>query len=318
MLKLGLISNPRSQQNKRGMPRLQAAAEAVPGLLHHRLEEVAELPEVLRDFARREVGLLAVAGGDGTVQAAMTELLEQRAYGENPPVLALLPRGMTNMTAADVGLRGSPGRILQRLKGFADRGQLEPHLRRRPILRLEGMADAPPQRGMFFGAAGIYQAIEICRRRVHSLGIEADWAAGLTIAGLLLGWALGTSRDSVPGETIATRFDDGAEVSQHELLVLVTTLDRLVVGSRPFWNQGSGPLRYSAIAHPPQRLLLHAPKVLYGGRRRRLPESYRSRGASEIAFRLQGPFTLDGQMYTPDPDRPLRLSADDWLSFLRF
>lgn len=318
MLKVGLVSNPRSQQNKRGMPRLQAAADALPDLLHHRLGDVAEIPQVLRDFARHEVGILAVAGGDGTVQAVMTSLLEERPYGARPPLLALLPRGMTNMTAADVGLRGRPGRILQRLTALARNGEIERHLRHRPILRLEGMADAPPQRGMFFGAAGIHQAIEICRRRVHALGIEADWAAGLTIAGLLFGWALGTSRDAVPGETIATAFDGASPSERHELLVLVTTLDRLVVGSRPFWNQDGGPLRYTAIAHPPRRLLWHAPRVLYGGRTRRLPEGYRSRGAQRIELELREPFTLDGQFYQPDPSRPLRITADDSLSFLRF
>lgn len=318
MLALGLISNPRSQQNKRGMPRLQAAADALPGLRHHRLEAIGELPEVLADFARREIGILAVAGGDGTVQAAMTELLERRPFGERPPVLALLPRGMTNMTAADVGLRGGPERNLRRLGALAAEGGLEPHLRRRAILRLEGIAGTPPQRGMFFGAAGIQQAIEICRRRVHSLGAEANWAAGLTLAGLLLGWALGTSRDALAGEPVGTAFDGGPESLRQELLVLVTTLDRLVLGSRPFWNQGGGPLRYSAVAHPPERLLLQVRKVLYGGERRRLPEGYRSRGAETVTLRLQGAFTLDGERYEPDPARPLLISAADSLSFLRF
>src|SRR5690625_961951 len=193
MHKIGLISNPRSQQNKRGMPHLQRAADALPDLLQHRLEAVREIPEVLRDFARREVTILAIAGGDGTVQAVMTELLEMRPFGAQQPLLALLPRAMTNMTAADVGLRGRPAPVLRRLLRLAQQDELRRHLRRRAILRLQGIAQTPPQRGMFFGAAAIYQAIEICRRRVHALGFEADWAAGVTIAGLLLGWALGTS-----------------------------------------------------------------------------------------------------------------------------
>ena len=307
MHKIGLISNPRSQQNKRGMPRLQAAADDFPDLLHHRLDDVGEISDLLRDFARQEVGIVAVAGGDGTTQAAMTHLLEEKAFGDRQPLLALLPRGMTNMTAADVGLRGKPEKVLRRLHKIAQRDDLSRYLRRRPILRLDGMADAPPQRGMFFGAAAIHQAIEICRERVHALGIEADWAAALTIGGLLLGWATGKERDSFPGEMIGTALDGGEERVRRELLVLVTTLDRLVVGSRPFWNQGDGPLRCTAIAHPPEKLLLNARKVLYGRRQRKLPASYRSRGAHSIDLRLQGPFTLDGQFYHPDPARPLRI-----------
>jgi len=316
--KIGLISNPRSQQNKRGMPRLQAAAAEIPDLLHHRLDDVGEMSEVLRDFARQEVDILAVAGGDGTTQAAMTHLLEERPYGTRQPLLALLPRGMTNMTAADVGLRGQPARVLRRLYKLSKRDDLSRYLRRRPILRLEGMADASPQRGMFFGAAAIHQAIEICRERVHALGFEADWAAAFTIGGLLLGWAIGSERDSFPGEMIGTALDGRDEGLRRELLVLVTTLDRLVVGSRPFWNQGQGPLRYSAIAHPPERLLLNARKVLYGPRARKLPPGYRSRGAHSLELHLEGPFTLDGQFYQPDPARPLRITAENSLTFLRF
>lgn len=318
MHKIGLISNPRSQQNKRGMPRLQAAADDIPDLLHHRLDDVAEMPDVLEKFARQKVSIVAVAGGDGTTQAAMTHLLEDRPYGEEQPLLALLPRGMTNMTAADVGLRGKPEKVLRRLHKISKREDLSRYLRCRPILRLDGMADAPPQRGMFFGAAAIHKAIEICRERVHALGIEADWAAAFTIGGLLLGWATGKERDSFPGEMIGTALDGGEEVLRRELLVLVTTLDRLVVGSRPFWNQGAEPMRCTAIAHPPEKLLLNARKVLYGPRERKLPPSYRSRSAHRIDLRLQGPFTLDGQFYHPDPDRPLQISAEDSLTFLRF
>ncbi|HLW26260.1 MAG TPA: diacylglycerol kinase family protein [Kiloniellales bacterium] len=318
MFKIGLISNPRSQQNKRGMPRLQAAADTIPGILHHRLGDVAEISDVLKEFARKEVSIVAVAGGDGTTQATMTHLLEERPYGEEQPLLALLPRGMTNMTAADVGLRGKPEKVLRRLNKLSKRDDLSRYLRRRPILRLEGMADAPPQRGMFFGAAAIYKAIEICRERVHALGIEADWAAAFTIGGLLLGWATGKERDSFPGEMIGTALDGGEEVMRRELLVLVTTLDRLVVGSRPFWNQGTAPLRCTAIAHPPERLLWNARRVLYGPRERSLPQGYRSCSAHRIDLRLQGPFTLDGQFYHPSPDRPLEITADDSLTFLRF
>ena len=68
MHKIGLISNPRSQQNKRGMPRQQAAADDIPDLLHHRLDDVAEMPDVLEKFARQKVSIVAVAGGDGTMR----------------------------------------------------------------------------------------------------------------------------------------------------------------------------------------------------------------------------------------------------------
>ena len=54
-------------------------------------------------------------------------------------------------------------------------------------------------------------------------------------------------------------------------LVLATTLDRLMLWSRPFWNYDGQPIRYTGIAYPPEHLVRSAPKVLYGWRRPNLP-----------------------------------------------
>lgn len=315
----GLVSNPLSQQNKQGMGRLEAVADDFPGLHHERLGTIEDLPAALDRLARSGVDLLILNGGDGTVQAAMTEVLERRPWGNNPPVFALLQGGMTNMTAVDVGLRGRPAKALAQLRARLADNTLEPALRRRRILRLEGALETAPQRGMFFGAAAIYQAIQLCRNKVHPLNIEADWAAGLTLARLLAGWVFGgKSRGEIHGETITTAIDGTPGETRHELLAIATTLDRLVLGSQPFWNQNGEPLRYTAICHPPQSLLRHSLRVLYGGNERRLPEAcYRSCGAEVLELTLEGPFTLDGQFHEPDPQRPLRLSAPDHLDFVR-
>ncbi|WP_040488128.1 diacylglycerol kinase family protein [Fodinicurvata sediminis] len=315
----GLVSNPLSQQNKQGMDQLEAAVDAFPGLHYERLDHFEDLPAALDRLAAAGVELLLVNGGDGTVQAVMTEVLERRPWGETPPVFGLLHGGMTNMTAVDVGLRGKPHRGLARLRKRLADGNLDSALCRRYVLRLEGALNTPPQRGMFFGAAAIYQAIQLCRTEVHPLKIEADWAAGLTLARLLGGWVFGgKSREAIRGETITAAFDQGASETRRELLAIATTLDRLVVGSRPFWNQQGEPLRYTSICYPPKGLLRHSLKVLYGGNERRLPKDcYRSRGADSVELELEGPFTLDGQFHEPDPQRPLRVSAPDSLDFVK-
>ncbi|MGM0560969.1 MAG: diacylglycerol kinase family protein [Pseudomonadota bacterium] len=315
----GLVSNPLSQQNKQGMDRLEKAVDAFPELHYERLDRFEDLPTALDRLAATGVDLLLINGGDGTVQAVMTEVLERRPWGDTPPVFCLLHGGMTNMTAVDVGLSGKPHKALERLRKRLADGNLGSKLSRRRILRLEGALDTPPQRGMFFGAAAIYQAIQLCRSEVHPLKIEADWAAGLTLLRLLAGWVFGgKSREAIRGETITAAFDQEPGKTRRELLAVATTLDRLVVGSRPFWNQQGEPLRYTSICYPPKGLLRHSLKVLYGGNERRLPEDcYRSRGAESVELELEGPFTLDGQFHEPDPQRPLRLSAPDALDFVK-
>jgi len=259
-----------------------------------------------------------VNGGDGTLQAVLTTLLEDRPF-ERLPLLAVLPRGMTNMSACDVGLSGRPHQALAKLADLSRRRGLASCIASRQVLRLENIPNSPVQRGMFFGAGGICRAIEYCRAKVHPWRVEADWAAGLTLIGLLASWRLhGGRSDVISGETVHLSLDNGPETSAELLLALATTLDRLVMRSRPFWHHEGEPVRYTAIAYPPAHLLASARQVLYGGNERDLPaSSYTSRGAHAIRLRFDGRFTLDGQMFDASADEPLVITAPDRLDFVR-
>jgi hypothetical protein len=137
--------------------------------------------------------------------------------------------------------------------------------------------------------------------------------------GLLASWMLhGGRSEVVTGQTIHVSLDNAAESSEELLLALATTLDRLVMKSKPFWHQTGEPLRYTAIAYPPKHLLRSARKVLYGDNERDLPAPcYTSRGAHSIRLRFDGRFTLDGQMFDTVADEPLVVSAPDRVDFMR-
>jgi diacylglycerol kinase family enzyme len=165
MMRVGAIDNPHSHRNKQRASGLEAAAREVEGFCYAPLDDMADLPTILADLARKDLELLVISGGDGTVQAVLTELIEARPF-EQLPTLAILPRGMTNMTASDIGIGGDKG--LRRLFQHCRSGELSGHLHRRHLLRLENIRDYGPQVGMFFGGAGIYRAIETCRQSIHS------------------------------------------------------------------------------------------------------------------------------------------------------
>jgi diacylglycerol kinase (ATP) len=317
MMRIGLISNPHSQRNRRGFDVLHAASAGIPDLLQREVEGAGSLATILEEFAAREVGLLVVSGGDGTVQRTLTELLEGRPF-ERLPSVAILPRGMANMTASDVGLRGRSATALHRLLKRAQTGDLGRSVVRRNILRVENIQDSPPQRCLFFGAAAIYDAIELCCRHVYARGLKGNLGMGLTLGGLLLSSLLSRSDGALRAHDIAVAVDAQPAVQARRLLVLATTLERLILRSRPFWNQGKGTIRFTSITHPPFHLIRSAPKVLYGWRRATLSEDhYFSCGAERIALRLDGAFTLDGEFFEPVPDQPVLLTAKDELSFVR-
>jgi diacylglycerol kinase (ATP) len=316
-VKVGLLSNPRSERNRRGLDDVDAAGAGRPDLLHEPLGESREIAEVLRDFARREVGLLVVNGGDGTVQKVLTALLEERPFESVPPV-AILPRGMANMTAGDVGLRGRTAGALRRLLERAGTAGLERHLVARRVLRVENAQGAPPQRGMCFGAAGMCDVIGWVGDRIHSLGLKGEWAHGTALGVLLLRLLLGRLPDGVlQGHDLSVALDDGPAVRSRHFLVLATTLERLVLRSRPFWNVGDRPIRYTSIAHPPFGLVRRARKLLYGPDQSRLPDGYFSRGVSRLELMLESRFTIDGEMFEPAADRPVVLTAADWIRLVR-
>lgn len=311
MVRIGVISNPLSQRNKRGIAKVDALLARHPKVEHRRLEHFDQLKPAVNAFVEASTDVIAINGGDGTVQAVLTELFSAGPR-EKLPALAVLASGMTNMIAADAGLTGSAAKSLKRLIAAAERDQLSQHLVSRQVLRMDWGEPEGPVCGMFFGAAGICRAIEACRERVHSLGFESSLAVGLTVGGLLLRWMLPGrhSEEVFQGDEIAVKLDGTETLDRSYFLLIATTLDHLILRSRPYWGDQTRALRFTGITFPPKRLMASAHQLLYGGPERNLSEdSYLSRSADKIELSLTGPFTMDGELYQPIPGRPVELTT---------
>jgi diacylglycerol kinase (ATP) len=318
MPKIGLISNPQSRRNRRGLSEIDEVVAGAPEVLHIAMDGRDALDQALSEFARRDVGVVVISGGDGTVQTVLTRLFEAPLF-ERMPALAILPRGMANTTAANVGLRGKAGAALTRLIA-ASRGEtLAELVVERPILRIENVQGDGPQRGMMFGAGAITDAIEFCCREIYARGLNGKFGMSVALAGVLLGAVLRRRGNGVlRSHAVGVALDGGREQRADRLLVLATTLDRLMLGSRPFWDYDALPIRYTSIAYPPERLVRSAPKVLYGWRRQTLsPEVYHSQGAWRVVVRIDAPFTVDGEIFLPSPNRSVVITAADRARFVR-
>lgn len=321
-VRVGVITNPGSQRNRRGLAEVTRLMAGASNARHAVLEQVGDIPGILADFAAAEVEVVAIAAGDGTVQAVLTEIYGRRPFAQ-APLLAVAPRGMTNMIAGDVGLSRGPGRALDALARLlsSDRAGLAAQAQSRRILRVENALNREPQYGMFFGGAGICRAIDACLTKVHPMKLHHDIGVAATLAGLLGGWLLGRGRGEAGGifygDRLTVTLDNRPPETLEALVVLATTLDRLILGSRPFWGGDEGRMRFTTIAYPPQRLLRYARRLLYGGKERDLPACYRSRSSDRVALAMDCPFTLDGEMFEPTPGREIILTAADEARFVR-
>jgi hypothetical protein len=296
-----MISNPLSGGNRKGLGAVRAALARRPGALHREARNPEEAASVVAEFAGRGVDVIAINGGDGTIQAVLTALFRSRRYA-SPPLLAVLRSGTDSIIAEDVGLQGSRDRGLRRLlDGLAAPGGRF-GVRKRPVLRVRTAPDPDPRFGLIFGAAAVYQGIEYCKRRIYTLGLHGEIAPSLTLARFLLAAFRRDSRIVRPVPA-TLRIDQAPPLEENFLLLYISTLERLFLGLRPHWGREDAPLHFTAMGGRPRHFLRVLPGLARGrsGRWSTPENGYFSHNAHEIRLKMASGFILDGEPYHPDP-----------------
>jgi len=315
--KIGILINPLSGGNLNGLEAIRTVINEYPQVIHCDVQTPQEVLKALIDFARRDVDLLAVNGGDGTVQAVLTNLFHHQPF-QRMPMLAVLQSGTTSMTARDVGFSGSRVYSLQKLFKWAAAADGQPQVTQRPVLQVQAPGH-PTRYGMFFGAAAIYQGIQYFHRKVNPRGLKGEIGPGLTILRFL--WAaVRQNSNFIPAVPISVALDDHPPQQFDSFAVLVSTLERLFLGFYPYWGNESGPLHYTALRARPRYLLRALPSILRGRKGSYgTPENgFYSHNVREIKLNLDSGFTLDGQLYTPEAGpEPTVVRYGGTASFLR-
>ena len=317
-LRVGVLTNPLSGANRKELKTVRKVLAAYPQVAHRDVQTPADVASALADFARREVNLVAINGGDGTIQAALTVLYHQSPF-ERLPLLAVLRAGTTSMTARDVGLKGSRAQGLRKLLTWAGDREGEVVLLQRPVLSVQATPEVDPVFGMFLGTASIYQGIQFCNNKLNRPGFRGQWAPGLTIALFLL--AVAVRGDSyVSPVPITVGLDDNPPEERNCFLLMVSALERLFLGLRPYWGKENEPLHYTAVDSRPQYLLRALPALIRGRTNRYgiAENGYISRNVQRVRLTLNGGFTLDGELFEAKAHLgPVVVQNGDMASFLR-
>jgi diacylglycerol kinase (ATP) len=309
-IRIGVLSNPLSGGNRNGLSKARDILANKSCVVYQEVRTPADVARCLADFARREVDVVAINGGDGTIHAALTTLFHERPFGPLP-LLALLRAGTASMLAKDIGLRGSRDQALRKLVAWRDSGKGNPVILQRPVLRVQSRGHKSPLYGMFFGAACIYQGIRFFHAKLQNRGLHGELAHGLILARYLLAVA-SNRREVVTPQSLTIDWSSGRSEHRQVILLLISTLERLILGLRPYWGSEQGPLHFTAVEAKPKRLLTVVLNLLRGRVSRHLmPElGYRSHKISRVRLTLQGGFTLDGELYRPDL-QPCQLTVEN-------
>ncbi|HEX8938400.1 MAG TPA: acylglycerol kinase family protein, partial [Sphingomicrobium sp.] len=184
---MALLSNPKSTGNLAQLPRIREFCADHPDLFHYEVEQATQIGEAMKSIAQVRPRVLAINGGDGTVQAVLTELCNGGHFGDMPPPVAVLPSGKTNLIALDLGARGDPIATLQRLIDLARADDLARYTVARELiaLRRPGGEDRPVI-GMFLGGAGLADTMLYCRDKIYPLGLPNGIAHGITAFALVM------------------------------------------------------------------------------------------------------------------------------------
>lgn len=313
MAGIGVITNPMSRTNRRD-PRLagrlgyilgEKGAFEAPG-------DLDALAATARRFREREVDLVCINGGDGTVHKAVTALVH--AWGDAPlPRVAVLPGGTMNIVASSVGVAGRPADLLEYLVA-AYHADVPMPTTRRWLMRFEGEGLDPTPYGFLFGNGIIARFLEVYYEGSEPTPSKAAWllmrgalsamVGGRFIRRLMLPWSGTVALDGSPW---------GAD---SWTAVAVGSVEQIGLGFTPF--------------HRVPRYPGHMHVVGIGGSvvdlARDLPRIYRGVGphqpgnldevAQTLVLRSEEPqsFMIDGDFFRSGTE--LRISMDRHVDFI--
>ena len=286
MTRIGVVRNPKSHGN-----RVHPPGPPPEGV--HLVEPFGRdaLRTALDDFAREGLDLLVIDGGDGTVRDVISLL--PHTFGEEPPLLAVLPSGKTNVLAVDLGTP-SDWRLEEALVAAR---RAEPRIKSRPPLRISWADGRPCLQGFFFGVGAPVKATSLAQQ-VHKVGFFHNVAVAVTIVTASFGALFGGARDEWrEGVTANLGLDGESQPDGERFAVLATALKRLPFGLMPFGAPREG-LKLLDVDAPPKRLLKALPMVLSG---KAVPAlegmGYRRRDPRVVSLSGGAPFVLDGEVF---------------------
>jgi diacylglycerol kinase family enzyme len=319
--RVALLSNPTASGNRALLPGIRAYCAAQRDIFHYEVERLDQVGTALRRIARVKPRVLVINGGDGTVQAALTEIYNGGHFGNDPPPVAVLPNGKTNLIAMDLGADGDPLETLERVLAIA-RSDLDRHIVERELIALsDGTGKGRTVLGMFLGGAGLADIMLYCRHHIYPLGLPNGVSHFLTFFAALISILFGFKTALLPNKPnpVEVSVFRSGRLTGRFAVIVVTTLERLLLHSHFPERQGpAGALQLLAVERRPMAVL----RVIFGALFRRLGKDrfggvHLERGDEIRIESERSSVILDGEIFEASRARPIVLRPTRPVPFLR-
>lgn len=320
MASVALLSNPRSTGNRSLLPQVREYCAAHPDVFHYEVEDVGQIEKAIRTIAMVKPRVVVINGGDGTVQAALTELYCGDHFGGKTPPVAVLPNGKTNLIALDLGAEGDPIHALERVVELVNSGDLENHVIQRELIALDRDGGRPVL-GMFLGGAYLADVMLYCRNRIYPLGLPNGLshflAALLGLISIIFG--VGGGRLPPQPEPLTVSLIRQGQLQGKFSLLIVTTLEKLLLSIRTSEVYGTdGRMKLLAVDRSAGALFRMLGATWRGTLGKHHLEGVHFQQGDEI--RIEGERSsviLDGEFFEAPHGKPIILTSTAPVPFLR-
>jgi len=321
MPRVALLSNPRSTGNRSLLPRVRSYCARQKDIFHYEVEHVSQIGAAMRSIARVQPRVLVINGGDGTVQAALTEMFNGGHFGDAPPPVAVLPNGKTNLIAYDLGAGADPIEALERVLEIA-RSDLDPHIVQRELISLtDGSPSGKRVVGMFLGGAGLADTMLFCRHNIYPLGLPNGFAHFLTFFAALVAIVIGITAKFLPPRPapVSVSLPASQSFRGRFAVLMVTTLDRMLLNDRFSPTHGSRGSLSMLLVEQRRGSVLRAILAAVRGRLGRLADpGVHVQRSQEIRIESEDSnVILDGELFQARRGRPIVLRSTAPMRFLR-
>ena len=306
---VGLIRNPRSHRNE-GTP---DPARNLPGVMLAAPSQRSELPQILADFAARQVDFIAIDGGDGTVRDVLS--CGAGVFGDDWPRLILLPSGKTNALAYDLGVVRDWD-----LAVALDAARRDSTVVRRPLVIAQRDDERTQVRGFVMGA-GVFTRSITLGQDAHRYGAFNAAAVGVTaLWSVLQAFFGGRSNPWRQTTRMALRLEGGQDLAHaggspasDRYMMFASTLEGFPAGLKPFGDLVA-PLRLAVLDNPRRSVLARLPLIFRGHIGATvLRQGMHVHGGEQFDFDVADSFILDGEAF---PAGSYRVFAGPRLRFV--
>lgn len=267
-----------------------------------RLDPFDALPSAVTQAAKDGVEHVLIEGGDGTVQGVISAFLYQADRFETLPAFTIIPGGMTNQIAKNIGLKSAKAKSVETaLNAPLSATEI-------PLLNVID-SDGPSYAGFLFSTGAIPQITRYTTSQLHSKGIGGSMA--------VLGGILKGLRDKNNAFMETTPVEIPGIHSGLHLGTVVTTLPSLILGLDPFWGPEDAPLRLTWVAANYRRLARNLLSVWLGSKSKdRSRDGLYSKCVDKLEYSYEGDIVLDGE-FLSIPSGKFTVRATRPVTFLK-